>query len=62
MTYDLSKLPAVRVQLERDLAAKAGAIQEEAPSPDEPPPRQFPLAGQSQARPLADPTRAGGKP
>jgi len=27
-----------------------------------PPPRQFPLAGQAEVRPLADPARAGGKP
>jgi len=50
---DVSELPAVRAQLERDIAAKAGAAPKAMPAPDEPPPRQFPLAGQP---------RTGGKP
>jgi hypothetical protein len=50
---DVSQLPAVQAQIERDLAAKAGAAPKAAPASDEPPPRQFPLANQP---------RPGGKP
>ncbi len=56
---DVSQLPAVKAQLERDVAAKAGAVPQPLLASNEPPPRQFPLAGQSQPRPLADPARGG---
>lgn len=49
-----------------ELLAAHARIDRGAPTPggtqsaDDQPPRQFPLAGQTEARPLADPARSGG--
>jgi hypothetical protein len=56
----LENVPCLREHFERVAGAAPQATY--VPRPDEPPPRQFPLSGQSQARPLADPTRAGDRP
>lgn len=50
-----AELLAAHAQLDRSAGAAGDSTVHTAPAP-----RQFPLAGQAEVRPLADPSRTGG--